>query len=118
MSRSYRRPYSSVTGAHSAHSDKRMAARGVRRTHRRALQRAWLEDFENYLPPHHLECPWNNNYSWTRDGCQYYQGLTHRDWHKYLVATGQAEEHSMRFYRGEEWYQCWPPEWYRRMIRK
>ena len=31
MSRSYRKPYAAVTGTKSAHKDKKMAARGVRR---------------------------------------------------------------------------------------
>jgi len=26
------------------------------------------------LVPHRLECAWNNNYCWDRDGAQSYQG--------------------------------------------
>ncbi len=37
MSRSYRKPYTAITGTKSAHADKKVAARGVRRR-----QNQWL----------------------------------------------------------------------------
>jgi hypothetical protein len=68
MSRSYRRPYAAITGLASAKSDKQMAHRGVRRKQDQALKTC--ADFEGFLLPHVLECHWNNNYIWGRDGAQ------------------------------------------------
>ena len=72
MSRSTRRPIAAITGTASAKDDKRMAHRGVRRKQNLALK-ACL-DYENLLLPHFLECNWNNNYCWGRDGAQGYCG--------------------------------------------
>jgi len=72
MSRSYRRPYAAITGTASAKSDKQLAHRGVRRKQNLTLN--ICADFENLLLPHHLECAWNNNYCWGRDGAQSYLG--------------------------------------------
>ena len=70
MSRSYRKPYTAVTGTKSAHADKKVAARGVRRR-----QNQWLYTSERpggrVNPGHRLECAFNNTYDWGRDGCQY-----------------------------------------------
>lgn len=70
MSRSYRRPFAAITGLASAKSDKQLAHRGVRRKQNHALK--ICADFEDFLPPHILECHWNNNYCWGRDGAQSY----------------------------------------------
>ena len=72
MSRSYRRPFAAITGLASAKDDKRMAHRGVRRKQNLALKTC--ADFESFLLPHVLECHWNNNYCWGRDGGQCYLG--------------------------------------------
>ena len=72
MSRSFRRPYAAITGLASAKSDKQLAHRGVRRKQNLALKTC--ADFENLLLPHTLECHWNNNYNWGRDGAQSYCG--------------------------------------------
>lgn len=72
MSRSTRRPYAAITGTASAKDDKRMAHRGVRRKQNLALKACI--DFEEFLIPHKLECHWNNNYCWGRDGAQGYCG--------------------------------------------
>ena len=69
MSRSYRKPYTAITGTRSAHADKKFAARGLRRG-----QNQWLRtlgDLEGGLMPHRLECARNNTYDWGRDGRQY-----------------------------------------------
>jgi hypothetical protein len=69
VSRSYRKPYTAVTGTRSAHDDKKTAARGMRRK-----QNAWLRNLKNFddaLVPHRLECAFNNNYLWGRDGYQF-----------------------------------------------
>jgi hypothetical protein len=70
MSRSLRRLYAAITGLASAKSDKQMAHRGVRREQKLALEAC--ADYENLLLPHWLECPWNNNWCWGRDGAQIY----------------------------------------------
>jgi hypothetical protein len=62
MSRSYRRPFAAITGLASAKSDKQMAHRGVRRKQNHALKTC--ADYENLLPPHRLECHWNDTYCW------------------------------------------------------
>jgi hypothetical protein len=72
MSRSSRRPYAAITGVASAKDDKRLAHRGVRRKQNLALKTC--NDYEDFLPPHPLECPWNNTWCWNRDGGQYYCG--------------------------------------------
>lgn len=69
MSRSYRRPYSAYTSAESAHEDKKMAARGLRRRLKQWLHT--LDDPEAALMPHRFECPHNNTYAWDRDGRQH-----------------------------------------------
>ena len=69
MSRSYRKPYTAITGVSSAHHDKKIAARGLRRK-----QDAWLRDlcdFDSALAPHRLECNFNDTWSWSRDGSQF-----------------------------------------------
>jgi hypothetical protein len=68
VSRSYRRPYAAFTSAESAHEDKKMAARGLRRRMNQWLHT--LDDPETALTPHRFECPHNNTYAWDRDGRQ------------------------------------------------
>lgn len=69
MSRSYRRPYAVFTSTKSAHEDKKIAARGLRRRMKQWIHT--LDDPEAALTPHRFECPHNNNYTWDRDGSQY-----------------------------------------------
>ncbi len=69
MSRSYRKPYTAVTGNKSAHDDKKLAARGLRRRQNQWLH--MLRDADEALVPHRLECPCNNTYNWERDGRQH-----------------------------------------------
>ncbi|MGD0156878.1 MAG: hypothetical protein ABSB50_12315 [Terracidiphilus sp.] len=45
-----------------------MAHRGVRRKQDLALK--ICIDYDDLLIPHELECAWNNNYCWGRDGAQ------------------------------------------------
>lgn len=68
MSKSYRRPYASVTGNRSAKQDKILAHRGERRAQNYALR--VCQDWEELSLPHKRECHWNNVYSWSRDGRQ------------------------------------------------
>jgi ribosomal protein L32 len=92
MSRSYRRPYAAITGTASAKDDKRLAHRGVRRKQDTALKTC--TECEDFLVPHRLECAWNNNYCWGRDGAQGYRG-------------------SLR-YSDDDWSQ----KYYRKLLRK
>ena len=101
MSRSRKkRPFESICGGASAKRDKRTAARGVRRVQKLALQVAG--DHDNLLLPHRYECPWNETWSWGRDGKQHYSALTARDWAQFLASR-----------EGE-----WPPRWFDKMMRK
>jgi hypothetical protein len=68
MSKSYRRPYASVTGNRSAKQDKILAHRGERRAQNFALR--VCQDWEEFFLPHKRECHWNNVYAWSRDGRQ------------------------------------------------
>jgi hypothetical protein len=103
MSRSFKhQPFQAITGASSAQNDKTRAARSVRRTHRRVLHIALKSGDYDVLLPHRLGCPWNNTYSWGRDGHQYYQALDDRAWQMFL----------------EDYTETWPPQWYTKMMRK
>jgi hypothetical protein len=96
MSRSYRhQPFIAIIGGgKSAKEDKVLAHRGERRTQNRALYAAFkANDFEDFLIPHMYECPWNEVYSWRRDGNQQYCG-PNDFWAKY------------------------DPDWYLKMMRK
>lgn len=115
MSRSYkRRPFMAICGNGSAKQDKIMAHRGERRANRRAIDEARKQDFEDFLPPHRLECPWNNTYSWGRDGNQNYCGLRGRDLCTWVEANHVPES----IWYGDARYTCWPPAWYQEMMRK
>ncbi len=72
MSRSYRRPFATITGNASAKDDKRLAHRGVRRKQNQTLKICM--DYEELLLPHRLECAWNEVWCWRRDGVQFYRG--------------------------------------------
>ncbi len=107
MSRSYkRRPFMAICGGSAKH-DKVLAHRGERRANARAIHEARKQDFEDFLPPHKLECAWNEVYSWGRDGNQLYQALDTRDWFRYLESTSP-----------DDYFGTWPPEWYKKMMRK
>jgi hypothetical protein len=81
MSRSIRRPFAAITGTASAKDDKRMAHRGVRRKQNIALKTC--ADYGDFLVPHRLECAWNNNYCWGRDGAQSYLGSMQDSQHEW-----------------------------------
>jgi hypothetical protein len=76
MSKSYRRPYASITGNRSAKKDKTLAHRGERRAQNHVLR--VCQDWEEFFLPHKLECAWNNVYSWSRDGKQRLQDFSHQ----------------------------------------
>jgi len=116
MSRSYRKPYSPVTGAGSAKEDKRHAARGVR-----SKQNQWLrnlEEFDDSLVPHWRECANNDVWGWGRDGKQTLQQPSNREHTQYSLTQqglfrGEWEAQWMR-----EKYAAWPPTWYAELTRK
>jgi len=108
MSRSFKhRPFIAICGGGSAKHDKVLAHRGERRAMTRAIHDARKQDFEDFLPPHRLECCHNNTYDWGRDGSQLYQELDARDWNRYLEAESE-----------DDYFGLWPPTWYVRMMRK
>jgi hypothetical protein len=116
MSRSVRKPYSAVTGPSSAHYDKKIAARGIRRKHKQYTNTNWESDY--FLIPHRLECNHNDTYDWGRDGSQFYQVPERRHYQDYLEAVelkdkGYGPENYLVKYYGE-----WPPLWYKRLLRK
>lgn len=104
MSRSYRRPYSAPCGNASAHYDKTLAARGVRRAQNRALREA--VDWEEFELPHRFECNHNDVWGWGRDGKQTLQRPPERDRHWRWT-----------FMTADEWYQK-QVNYYERLFRK
>jgi len=84
MSKSYRKPYFTWSSVRdSAHEDKKLAARGVRRAQNHALRTC--EDWDEFLIPHRLECSWNNVYSWKRDGHQREYTADHNDYNPFWL---------------------------------
>lgn len=92
MARSYRRPYSAVTGNRSASWDKTTAARGVRRAHNNYLHNILVGnlDWDETPIPARLECHHNNNYSWSRDGSQRLQRAHSNLYNVYWLATSPS----------------------------
>lgn len=76
MSRSYRKPYSPVTG-HSNSKDKLDARRSVRRKQNQAIRCFNRPDWDEFLMPERYECANNEVYGWSRDGKQKLQGWSH-----------------------------------------
>lgn len=112
MSRSYRKPYGTYCNIHnSAHYDKQLAARGVRRRQDEWLRNHW--DDESGLVPHRYECCHNDVWGWNRDGTQFLFTLTGRDWNRHLEAWGGTG-----LWAGDRNYMVWPPLWYQDMMRK
>lgn len=115
MSRSFKkRPFQAICGGDSAKQDKVLAHRGVRRTHRKQLHKAFAEQEFDVLLKHRRECAWNNTYLWGRDGNQHWKGLTPDD--RADFAKANFDPHSWLY--GDPRYMCWPPQWYVDMMRK
>ena len=68
MSRSYRKPYSAITGTNSAKQDKIFAHRAERRAQNLAIKLCL--DWDEFLIPDKLECSYNDPWGWGRDGKQ------------------------------------------------
>ena len=70
MSRSRKKhPCWAICG-YSAHNDKRLANKGVRRKTKQAISKY---NNDNFLLPHKYECSHNEVWTWTRDGKQRWQ---------------------------------------------
>lgn len=122
----------SVCGNSSAKDDKKHAHRGERNKQNLTIRLELKNgDFENFLLPHKRECSWNEVYSWGRDGNQVYWELDKKDWDRYLEATRPLTKEDKiaeleaaldgRRYSAHLWgedYACWPPMWYKKMLRK
>lgn len=119
MSRSYRRPYSSVCGVVSAHYDKQQAARGVRRQINQWINRELKKEEGFNLVPHRLECTHNEVYDWSRDGRNRYSVPTARNWSEHRRYQqglfNYRWEYSPRYLRH---YLEWPPRWAVEITRK
>lgn len=122
MSRSFKHtPMAAICGTGSAHQDKTMAARSVRRAHRQAIHNAIRTQELDVLLPHRLECSHNETYCWVRDGSQRWCGLGAKERQKFVEATTPGVYSRwgiMDYYHGDEDYMQWPPLWYQRMMRK
>jgi hypothetical protein len=114
MSRSYRKPYTSVTGVYTGSGDdKRVARRLVRRAENRAINNC--QDFENFLLPHKYECSYNDPWGWGRDGKQYLCVPTSDDWSRHCLSVIEG---SCMSRWGMAYYAVWPPEWKDKLTRK
>ena len=73
MGKSYRKPWGTcVSVKRSAHHDKTVAARQVRRAQNQALRDAVASDsdWDGWLIPERYECNFNDVWGWGRDGKQ------------------------------------------------
>jgi hypothetical protein len=72
MSRSYRKPFTSVVVCNnrSNRSDKKIATRIVRRAMNRYLR--MTKDYDSFLMPHMYECRHNDVWGWDSDGYPFY----------------------------------------------
>jgi hypothetical protein len=118
MARSFKhKPFRAFCGGGSAKQDKIQAHRGERRKQNRVLYAALKSgDFENMIIPHKRECPYNEVWSWGRDGNQHWNGLDDYDKFVHYCANNYLE--TMRFYYQDPDSMCWPPLWYVEMMRK
>jgi hypothetical protein len=120
MSKSYRKPYSAITGVRSAHYDKMIAARSVRRAQDGALRHAIANqtDWDEFLLPEVYECSDNDVWGWGRDGNQRLRGRSsqYNNPFKYVTSpTWRTEEDIME--RWEENKQR-EDDWLKDLTRK
>lgn len=114
MARSYRKPYTAVTGARSARIDKQMAARGVRHKQNQHLRANW--DDEDILLPHRFECHHNDVWGWDRDGHQNLQEPDDRDWSQFCLKINGLHPYGQ--WPGWTGDSEWPPVWFAELTRK
>ena len=116
MGKSYRKPYSAITGVRSAHDDKTVAARAHRRNESFKL-RSFCGDWDDYIHPVRREAAHNNTYSWSRDGRQQYQMVNPNHKNIYYVVgrwTQMTEEQLIE--RRDEWIER--DLWWQAYIRR
>lgn len=108
MSRSYRKPYSTVCSAKkSARQDKVIAARCLRRLQNRYLRLNWKD--ENFLLPVRYEASHNDVWGWNRDGKQrlqfepVFESLRFCSYY-WLTEDEQLERALENFERNKEWF--------------
>jgi hypothetical protein len=105
MSRSYRRPYSAVTGVRSAKDDKRHANRGVRRAQNQYVRNIVVGnlDWDETPIPVRYECSYNETYAWGRDGKQSLQTISHNTYNVYYLGLSPCRwtEEELVQYRDE-----------------
>lgn len=109
MSRSYRKPYSAITGHSSAADDKRTARRCWRRAQNHAL-RSFQGDWDAFLIPERYEASFNDVWGWRRDGVQRLRFLSHNDLNPYAYTRycGRTYENLMkRHYQSLELSAAW-----------
>jgi hypothetical protein len=105
MSRSYRKPYSAITGVRSAADDKKVARRAHRQMQNQKLQRFLVNnlDWDEFINPNRLESSYNDVWGWGRDGKQTLQFPPtlgpHFGWWR------TAEEEQDLYERQLKWYQ-------------
>ncbi len=115
MSRSYKhQPFASICGGASAQYDKTLAARGVRRAHRKVMHIALRTEEYDVTLPHRLQCTHNNVWTWGRDGHQLWQGLTNSD----KESCHEAHFEPWSVWYNDPRYKEWPPAWHKEMMRK
>jgi len=117
MSKSYRRPYASITGTRSAKQDKILAHRGERRAQNYAIR--VCQDWEEFFLPHKRECNWNNVYSWSRDGKQrlQFRSTQHNNPYAYTGCRWSYNSEEKIFARWEENKQR-EDDWLKEISRK
>ena len=98
MGKSYRKPYSAITGVKSAKHDKMVARRCWRRAQEQALRDC--KDWEELVIPKRLEASFNEVYSWGRDGGQSYQSkpTLDRHWQWTFMTAEEWYERSMKYW--------------------
>jgi len=114
VARSYRKPYSAITGVRSAHADKRTAARGARHKQNQHLRTHW--DDESLLLPHRLECHHNDVWTWDCDGRQFLQVPDADAWSRFCLSSNRL--HPYDLWPGWKSDSDWPPAWFAELMRK
>lgn len=103
MSKSYRKPWGTACSIKSsAHDDKTIAARSVRRAQEQSLREAVHDDdWDGWLLPNRYECTHNNVWGWGRDGKKRPLGTNNQYNNPYAYIT------SPTWRTEEEIFQCW-----------
>ena len=89
MSRSYRKPYSAITGVKSAADDKRVARRNWRHAQNNALRMPNI-DWDEFLIPARYEASYNDVCGWGRDGIQSLYPVPMITWDIYKYQSGMC----------------------------